>query len=840
MQDTLNVRFRQPLPDYYARRIIVWRDEDGEFAETVNEIKLENARLLVMQPDHMFELRRQIEVDYARENLLLYCPLRFDTPQENWLLDVFLYSEEFRADYWSLLFDELNIENTQAMREYAHTVNTFFASKERRMRLKALCSAYSEVEALQIGIFCVLCGLKAYDMQAVTRTVLASDAENSPLDTLAKFCGEDAFWQVMKREYGYEGKHSTTLLTCHILNSAAMVYAGDEALPGLNGSAKHSQNAYSLFSSWMREDSAGLMEICRQAEQTSNIPARLSELNRTVLTGLGIYPAVDQLLLSSLLKGFAAGIYNTDDAEKLLQARADKPWHGAFAAYYAVIQAMNDVQLFYQAHRESLRFADAETAWRSYSNDLYRMDQGYRAFCNAYEAALGSGVMALEDDLKAAHAAVERLYKNWFLAGLNEAWINQIEKEPLEKALPRQIHQTQFYSRCVSGAESRVFVIISDGLRYETARELTERLNGKLNGNAVCLSMVAALPTVTPVGMAALLPHRKLRMEDDLHVRCDGFSTDVPDREIVLKAWKRDSAAVRFDAFRQMNRSQRQELVRGSKIIYIYHDAIDACGESGGKVPAACETAMNDLIQIMRILVNELSASTILITADHGFLYTQSPLDEYEKTDRDVVEGEVLEYKRRHAIVKAPRHDPRAVYLPLTAVGREDLTGVFPRGCMRFRLQGGGNSYMHGGLSLQELMVPLIQYQNKKTGQKGFTAIKKTDVILLGDQRRISNNIFTLAFFQKEPCVGKVLPRRITARFEDSSGLMISDEHRIDAASTAPENNDRVTRVTFRLLGSGYDRTADYWLVLTDREEERELERIPFTIDVVFGLDFAF
>ena len=110
MQDTLNARFRQPLPDYYARRIIVWRDEDGEFAETVNEIKLENARRLVMQPDHMFELRRQIEVDYAQENLLLYCPLRFDTPQENWLLDVFLYSEEFRADYWSLLFDELNIE----------------------------------------------------------------------------------------------------------------------------------------------------------------------------------------------------------------------------------------------------------------------------------------------------------------------------------------------------------------------------------------------------------------------------------------------------------------------------------------------------------------------------------------------------------------------------------------------------------------------------------------------------------------------------------------------------------------------------------------------------------
>ena len=62
---------------------------------------------------------------------------------------------------------------------------------------------------------------------------------------------------------------------------------------------------------------------------------------------------------------------------------------------------------------------------------------------------------------------------------------------------------------------------------------------------------------------------------------------------------------------------------------------IDACGESGGRVLAACDTAMQDLILMLRILVNELSVATVYITADHGFLYTQSPLDEYEKTDRE-------------------------------------------------------------------------------------------------------------------------------------------------------------------------------------------------------------
>ena len=55
MQDTLNALFRAPLKDYYRRRIIVWRDEDGEFSKTVQEMTLDNARVLVMRQDHMFE-----------------------------------------------------------------------------------------------------------------------------------------------------------------------------------------------------------------------------------------------------------------------------------------------------------------------------------------------------------------------------------------------------------------------------------------------------------------------------------------------------------------------------------------------------------------------------------------------------------------------------------------------------------------------------------------------------------------------------------------------------------------------------------------------------------------
>ena len=838
MLEILNAQFAAPMKDYYRRRIIVWRDEEGAFAETVEDMALENARVLVMRRDHMFELRRQIEVDYADENLLLYCPMRFDKPEDNWLEDVFLYSEEFRADYWSLVFDELNIENRRETRDYARTVTSFFASKERRAKLKALKAKYTSAEELQTGVFCVLCGVKTFGLGEVTRAVLSGE-EDGPLGLIEKHCGEDAFWNVMAREYGYEGRHDVGMLTAHILASAAMMN-GELNIPGLYGSAAHAIPSYGLFVAWLREDRDGLLRVCQETERKDYLQTKLLRVDRAALMRLGVYPMVDALLLSATLRGFAEDHYSIDDAETLLHDRADKPWHEEYAPYYAAVRAITDMQLFHLAHRDGFHYDSAKLTWQNYAGSLYKMDQAYRAFNNAYEAALGCGIMALEDDLKEAQEAVERLYKNWFLVELNESWTDALSGGTLETLLPAMPRQDRFFDRYVSASDSRVFVIISDGMRYEVAQELTDRLNGKLSGNSSCTALVGTIPITTPVGMAALLPHRELRLGDDMKVRCDGMNTDAGNRDAVLKAAVSDSLAVGFDTFRQMNRAQRQELVKGMRVVYIYHDVIDAVGESGGRVLAACETAMNEIVQMMRILVNELSAASVFITADHGFIYTGSPLEEYDKTDREVVEGDVLEYKRRHAVVRNPRRDPRAVFLPLTSLGRDDLTGVFPKGGMRFRLQGGSGTYMHGGIALQELMVPLIRYQNKKTGQKGFTAITKTEIVLLGDNRSISNNIFTLAFYQKSACVGKVQPRQVMARFEDDRGEVISDEHRILGNSAAEENNERVTRVTFHLVGSGYDRNADYWLVLRDAEDGSVLERVAFKIDIVFGLDFDF
>lgn len=147
---------------------------------------------------------------------------------------------------------------------------------------------------------------------------------------------------------------------------------------------------------------------------------------------------------------------------------------------------------------------------------------------------------------------------------------------------------------------------------------------------------------------------------------------------------------------------------------------------------------------------------------------------------------------------------------------------------------------MHGGLSLQEMVIPLLRYQNKKAGQKGYTAITKTSVTLLGENRKISNNLFTLHFYQEQPCADKVQPRVVLAYFEDRHGQVISDEHRLICDMTAADNQQRTLRVTFHLLGAHFDPNETYELVLRDEDEKTDLARIPFQISIVFENDFGF
>ena len=138
--------------------------------------------------------------------------------------------------------------------------------------------------------------------------------------------------------------------------------------------------------------------------------------------------------------------------------------------------------------------------------------------------------------------------------------------------------------------------------------------------------------------MAALLPHKELTVEvrnDILTVLADGQSTASTYRDKVLKTEDSASVVLKYNDIIAMKRAERSALVKGMDVVYIYHDTIDeASHTSDTAVFAACDKAISELKNFVRIIVNEFGGTNILITADHGFLYTYSPLKEEDKVDK--------------------------------------------------------------------------------------------------------------------------------------------------------------------------------------------------------------
>ena len=105
----LNRRFAAPLPEFYQRRIIFWYDEDKEFEDKLDEVVLENAKVIALTGNNAFSVKKLLSVDDLTTNYLVYSPCVYNRPDDNWILDVELYREEFRADLISIWMDEMGL-----------------------------------------------------------------------------------------------------------------------------------------------------------------------------------------------------------------------------------------------------------------------------------------------------------------------------------------------------------------------------------------------------------------------------------------------------------------------------------------------------------------------------------------------------------------------------------------------------------------------------------------------------------------------------------------------------------------------------------------------------------
>jgi hypothetical protein len=274
------------------------------------------------------------------------------------------------------------------------------------------------------------------------------------------------------------------------------------------------------------------------------------------------------------------------------------------------------------------------------------------------------------------------------------------------------------------------------------------------------------------------------------------------------------------------------------QVVYVYHDQIDVRGEhTEDEVFAACREAVQEIQELIHRLFSNANTYHFIVTADHGFIYKRDKVTESDKIGGIHHDGSIV--KRRYVIAADPVDEDGICHLSLGYIlGNADKRIVsFPCSTSVFKTPGsGGQNYVHGGSSPQEILVPVLEVKM----ERGHMDTHCAPIVLVSLIKKITNLNVKLDFVQSEPVSDVVKETKYAIAFRDDAGNLISQEQtyvadRRDAAAQA-----RLFTMQFRFKNQKYDRNRKYYLIVRDVVSGLEAFRHEVTMDLAFSDDFGF
>lgn len=840
VKKSLDKMFARELRQGSVRNIVFWYDGDGAFADEIDSLELNGVKIIKLDNRNAFATKLYIERTDTQSNLLVYSPMPFPQSRDNWLADTVHYSQTFSTDEASLIL--LNYKMDASLRPIAEEYKAFFRNKEREHRFNSYKIESFDETRFDVAVLSALCKLSVPNLDLsiceILKSVLRGDT--SLLDSINKFGSEARLWDLIRRTYGYPFEEQSFEKLAVVLLVTHFGHSFSKTLPGTwKDYDTHNTNAYVIVDALMHREADSYKALSDFVSARLSLPAALSKWTVPDVLECDTFPQFDEFILARVRGNIMADAGEYAEYKKEINARRNRCWFGEYESeYLTLLYACEFLQLF-QKHSD-FSAINAKAMWAKYRDELFKFDLYYRKFLSTYDK------LDISEDYREIAEKVENAYTNGYLTELSVKWCALLDDGADENGIiPWAIadvqEQARFYDRNVLPfvrKDERIVVIISDALRYESAVELSEILNREQKGESSLTATLGVIPSYTDLGMAALLPHREITIADNGTFFADGISTKgTENRGKVLATVKAESIAVTYEAILRMNPQQMNEAFVGKKLIYIYHNAIDAEGDKAStehKVFSATEDAFKELSGLVRKLISGISAINFIITADHGYIYRRTPLAESDKTPK-ITESD-FPLKRRFVLTSGQPKVENTQAFSIKYLGLPELTAIVPYGANCFKMQGAGSNYVHGGSSLQEVMVPLIQFKSGRNLTKQ-TSARKVQVALTSLTRKITSQIAYLDFQQSEPVGEKALPLHVRVALIDENGERISNENIIIADSESANPADRVFREKFTLRNMKYDKNTKYYLVMIDDDEivENELERIPFTVDLVFG-----
>jgi len=232
-----------------------------------------------------------------------------------------------------------------------------------------------------------------------------------------------------------------------------------------------------------------------------------------------------------------------------------------------------------------------------------------------------------------------------------------------------------------------------------------------------------------------------------------------------------------------------------------------------------------------------LNGSTVLVTADHGFIYQEAPLLAADKSALETQPEGTLKAKKRYLLGRGIGTSPKAWCgnTALTAGTDPEVSLDFwvPKGASRFHFAGGAR-FVHGSAMPQEIVVPVITVRESESDKE---KARYVEFSLLGASNKVVTNTQRFEFIQTEAVSDKVLPRTVVIALRDGE-RPISNEQTLTFDSGSQLLDERKRSVFLTVLAGTYDKTRDYWLTARDATSKVEVLRVPLRVDLAFTNDF--
>ena len=790
-----------PLKRKFTKhRIIFWYDDDSSMRKEFDAVEVDGVEKVEID-NNEFRLKYQMLRESPEQNFLVYKAGPQPDDIENWLLDIQLSNDVFRTDRVSQTLDELELPIE--FRDIVVRHGFFFNAVKRKSSLERILKSDDDENQVRRKMLAVCTGADDSHVDSILQNLLSELADNSNKTdrmNLVKKCElEDFLWEQLRRAYGYSSDTPGVqdfaielFKSCYAMETGGEIALSNEAVVFL----KRWMDSYKHRSSFEQHSKrcAGILPI----------EENLQDQEIKALIDLDYFELIDQKILSELSRAVMAQTISAGECKQIVRRRRNTHWYEKYSDTYETIE--HGTQFLNLLNNLEFNFDSLSSGVAAYTQSYFLVDQAYRKFVYFYRRSEHKNLFG---DL---FEQICSQYTNKYLLQLGDRW-QALVSESSDWAIPDSTPQNRFFDRFVRSKfldkKKKVYVIISDALRFEAGEELCNRIKRKDMFDATLTHMITGLPSYTQLGMASLLPNDSIEIQDDKGstVTVDGVASGgTANRDKILKAATGDKAlAIQAIDLMELSSTECKQLTSDHSLIYVYHNRIDDTGhkqKTEREAFNATEESFEELIKVIRRLTSA-NATNLIVTSDHGFLY-QDEVGESDYVSAEPGGKDVCNIDRRFVVGRGLNGDTGMQHYSAESLGLSgELEVVIPKSINRFRRKGSATRFVHGGSTLQEIVVPVIQVKKGRTSDQALVGVD----LISGGTNVISAGQLAVNIYQSEPVSDKVRPRHLRVGLFAPDGMLISDSHDLifDFESDSPREREQKLRLVLSKTADSYN-----------------------------------